>query len=179
MNSHNLFFWLCMDIVRRKLMLVTSGAYRVKKLICTCIVGKRLSMIMYPQIHKPLCCYQSFSFTWCIQEKLCMNGARVLLRLYCMLLGYNFNPTPHSSVMTIGLSINEWMLPLKKPVWWEQTTLTRAEIQAAATSEALHNSGRTFFSPSWSKRRQKEEALFPARVLYTYNTYHVLVFSVL
>ena len=41
-------------------MLVTSVAYRVKKLICPCM-GKRLSMIMYPQIHKPLCCHLVYS----------------------------------------------------------------------------------------------------------------------
>ena len=72
-------------------------------------MGKRLSMIMYPQIHKPLYCHQSFSFTWCIQEKLSMNGVRVLLRLYCMLLGYNFEPRPKSSALTTG-TVDHWFI---------------------------------------------------------------------
>ena len=63
-----------------------------------------------------------------------------------MLLGYSFKPRPNSSVVTIGLSINEWMLPLEKPVRQEKTRVTRADIQAAATSEALRDSGRTSFS---------------------------------
>ena len=106
-----------------------------------------------------------------------MNGVRVLLRLHCMLLGYSFKPRPNSSVVTIGLSINEWMLPQEKPVTQEKTRKTRVDIQAAANFRGFTRFRQNLIFVSLIKKKTKGGGSAPTQPGYSTPTIHTMYWS--
>ena len=96
-----------------------------------------------------------------------MNQVRSLLSMRCMLLGLfqtkreclscsnpflNYRRALGTAVsaMTIGLSMNECSYS-QKTDWREKTPSTSPEVLAVVASKAWRDSGRTLFSPTYSK----------------------------
>ena len=87
-----------------------------------------------------------------------MNQVRSLLSMRCMLLGLF---RTHSLIIGVRLvqqfrlwpSVYQWTNARirKKPDWREKTGSTSPEVLAAVASKAWRDSGRTLFSPTYSK----------------------------